>query len=174
MPHPGAVRRFGLRERRVGKVASRHQARERALQILFQYDIHGKDGLWLDEFWKEYPLEDATRSFAEQLVDGVLTHKNELDTLIGSCATNWRIDRMPIVDRNILRAGCYELLYLPEVPAKVTMNEAIELAKSFGDDEASKFVNGVLDRALSSDARLERKRANPDLPVVVESVKREA
>jgi N utilization substance protein B len=147
-------------------VSSRHQARERALQILFQYDIHGKAGLWLDEFWKEYPLEDAPRSFAEQLVEGVLTHKNELDTLIGSCATNWRIDRMPIVDRNILRAGCYELLYLPDVPAKVTMNEAIELAKSFGDDEASKFVNGVLDRALSSDARLERKRAHPELPVV--------
>jgi transcription antitermination protein NusB len=147
-------------------MASRHQARERALQILFQYDIHGKRGLWLDEFWREYPLQDATKNFAEQLVDGVLTHKKELDTLIGSCATNWKIDRMPIVDRNILRAGCYELLYLPEVPAKVTMNEAIELAKSFGDDEASKFVNGVLDKVLSSDARLDRKRAHPDLPVM--------
>jgi N utilization substance protein B len=146
-------------------MASRHQARERALQILFQYDIHGKRGPWLDEFWQEYPLQDATRKFAEQLVDGVLTHKKELDTLIGACATNWKIDRMPIVDRNILRAGCYELLYLPDVPAKVTMNEAIELAKSFGDDEASKFVNGVLDKLLSTDARLGRKRAHPELPV---------
>jgi N utilization substance protein B len=146
-------------------MASRHQARERALQILFQYDIHGKGGPWLDQFWQEYPLEDATRKFAEQLVDGVLSHRKELDALIGACATNWKVERMPIVDRNILRAGCYELLYLPEVPAKVTMNEAIELAKSFGDDEASKFVNGVLDKVLSFDARLDRKRAHPELPV---------
>jgi N utilization substance protein B len=147
-------------------MASRHQARERALQILFQYDIHGKAGAWLDEFWREYPLHDAMREFAEQLVGGVLSHKRELDSLISSCATNWKIERMPIVDRNILRAGCYELLYLPAVPAKVTMNEAIELAKSFGDDEASKFVNGVLDKVLSCEARLAQKRAHPDLPVV--------
>jgi N utilization substance protein B len=146
-------------------MASPHQARERALQNLIQNDNHGRGGPWLDEFWQEYTLQDATRKFAEQLVDGVLTHKKELDTLIGACATNWKIDRMPIVDRNILRAGCYELLYLPDVPAKVTMNEAIELAKSFGDDEASKFVNGVLDKILSSDARIDRKRAHPELPV---------
>lgn len=147
-------------------MASRHLARERALQILFQYDIHGKQGPWLDEFWKQYPLQEPTKAFAERLVDGVLTHRKELDTLIGSCATNWRVDRMPIVDRNILRAGCFELLYLPDVPAKVTMNEAIELAKSFGDDEASKFVNGVLNKVLSSDQRLDRKRAHPELPVM--------
>ena len=86
-------------------MASRHLARERALQILFQYDIHGKQGLWLDEFWKQYPLDEPTKAFAQRLVDGVLTHRKELDVLIGSCATNWRVDRMPIVDRNILRAG---------------------------------------------------------------------
>jgi len=147
-------------------MASRHQARERASQILFQYDIHGKQGLWLDEFWKQYPLEEPTKAFAQRLVDGVLTHRKELDVLIGSCATNWRVDRMPIVDRNILRAGCFELLYLPDVPAKVTMNEAIELAKSFGDDEASKFVNGVLNKVLSADPRLDRKRAHPELPAI--------
>lgn len=146
-------------------MASRHQARERALQILFQYDIHGSAGIWLNAFWKEYPLKEASKVFAEQLVEGVLTHKKELDTLLASCATNWKVERMPIVDRNILRVGSYELLYLPEVPAKVTMNEAIELAKSFGDDEASKFVNGVLDKLLNSDSRLERKRAHPELPV---------
>ena len=147
-------------------MASRHQARERALQILFQYDIHGKQDIRLDEFWKQYPLHDAMKTFAEELVAGVLTHRKELDTLIGSHATNWKIDRMPIVDRNILRAGCFELLYLPDVPAKVTMNEAIELAKSFGDDEASKFVNGVLNKVLSAEARLDQKRTHPDLPVV--------
>ena len=115
-------------------MASRHQARERAVQILFQ-----------------------------------------LDALIGTYATNWKVSRMPIIDRNILRMGCFELLQVPEVPAKVTLNEAIELAKSFGDEEASKFVNGILDKVLGSDARLERKRAFPELPVVGSdsSVKRE-
>ncbi|MCS6319044.1 MAG: transcription antitermination factor NusB [Nitrospira sp.] len=147
-------------------MASRHQARERAVQILFQYDIHGQAGPWLDDFWTQYPLAEELRGFAERLVAGVRDHKKELDTLIGSFATNWKVNRMPIIDRNILRMGCFELLHVPEVPAKVTLNEAIELAKSFGDEEASKFVNGILDKVLRSDARLERKCAFPELPVV--------
>jgi len=149
-------------------MGSRHQSRERALQILFQYDIHGKPGLWLDEFWKPLKADDQTRAFAERLVQGVVEHKKEIDTLIGKYATNWKISRMPIVDRNILRAGLYELFWIDEVPAKVTMDEAIELAKSFGDDEASKFVNGILDKVLATDPRLERKR------VEARVVKREA
>jgi len=96
------------------------------------------------------------------LVRGVLEHKKELDATIGKYATNWTVSRMPIVDRNILRAGLYELLWLDEVPAKVTMDEAIELAKSFGDDDASKFVNAVLDKALATESRLAAKRADPD------------
>jgi N utilization substance protein B len=137
----------------------RHQARERALQVLFQYDIHGKPGLWLDEFWKQYPVSEEGKAFAERLVDGVLTHKQELDTLIAAHATHWTVSRMPIVDRNILRAGLYEFFWMPDVPARVTLNEAIELAKSFGDEEASKFVNGILDHVLNTDERLEVKRA---------------
>jgi N utilization substance protein B len=141
-------------------MGSRHQARERALQILFQYDIHGKPGLWLDEFWKPLKTDEKTKAFAERLVAGVLANKKELDALIGKYATNWKISRMPIVDRNILRAGLYELLWMEEVPAKVTMNEAIELAKSFGDDEASKFVNGILDKVLAGEPKLAAKRAD--------------
>jgi transcription antitermination protein NusB len=98
----------------------------------------------------------------------VLEKKRELDVLVGKYATNWKISRMPIVDRNILRAGAYELLWMDDVPAKVTMNEAIELAKSFGDDEASKFVNGVLDQVLTKEPRLEAKRIEAGV------VKREA
>ena len=149
-------------------MGSRHQARERALQILFQYDMHGKPGLWLDVFWQENKATDETRAFAERLVAGVLEKKKELDALIGKCATNWKISRMPIVDRNILRAGVYELLWMDDVPAKVTVNEAIELAKSFGDDDASKFVNGILDKVLTAEPRLETKRADAG------AVKREA
>lgn len=138
------------------------------MQILFQYDIHGKPGLWLEEFWKQYPLEEGLKAFTNQLVDGVLANRTELDNLIGRFATNWTVSRMPIVDRNIVRAGLYELLWMPDVPAKVTLNEAIELAKSFGDDEASKFVNGILDQALATEPRLEAKRAEAGV------VKREA
>lgn len=140
-------------------MGSRHQARERALQILFQYDIHGKPGVWLDEFWKPLKADEETKVFAERLVEGVLDKKKELDALIGKHATNWKVSRMPIVDRNILRAGVYELIWMDEVPAKVTMNEAIELAKSFGDDEASKFVNGILDKVLATEPGLDEKRA---------------
>ena len=139
-------------------MGSRHQARERALQILFQYDIHGKPGLWLDVFWKENEATDEVKAFAERLVAGVLEKQKEMDALIGKYATNWKISRMPVVDRNILRAGVYELLWMDDVPAKVTVNEAIELAKSFGDDDASKFVNGILDQVLNKELTLAAKR----------------
>ncbi|BCA56825.1 N utilization substance protein B-like protein [Nitrospira sp. KM1] len=146
-------------------MGSRHQSRERALQILFQYDIHGKPGVWLDEFWNECKAADDVKAFAERLVQGVLEHKSELDALIGRYATNWKVSRMQIVDRNILRLGTYELLWLDDVPAKVTVNEAIELAKDFGDEEAAKFVNGILDKVLTAEPRLTEKRADPDKPV---------
>jgi transcription antitermination protein NusB len=139
-------------------MGSRHQSRERALQVLFQYDIHGKPGVWLEEFWKQYEVSEDVKAFAEQLVNGVLEHKKDLDVLIGKYATNWKVSRMQIVDRNILRLGAYELFWLDEVPAKVTVNEAIELAKDFGDDEAAKFVNGILDKVLATEAKLEGKR----------------
>jgi N utilization substance protein B len=139
-------------------MGSRHQSRERALQILFQYDIHGKPGVWLDEFWKHYRVSEDVKAFAEQLVNGVLEHKKDLDALIGKYAINWKVSRMQIVDRNILRLGAYELLHLNEVPAKVSVNEAIELAKDFGDDEAAKFVNGILDKVLALEGNLEGKR----------------
>jgi transcription antitermination protein NusB len=139
-------------------MGSRHLSRERALQILFQYDIHGKPGVWLDEFWNECKADDDAKAFAERLVEGVLAHKKDLDSLIGKYATNWKISRMQIVDRNILRLGAYELLWLDEVPAKVTVNEAIELARDFGDDEAAKFVNGILDKILATEAKLDSKK----------------
>lgn len=139
-------------------MGSRHQAREKAMQILFQYDIHGKPGLWLDEFWKPLQVDEDTKAFAEQIVAGVLQRKAEIDAVLAKYATNWKVSRMPIVDRNILRAGLYEFFWMDDVPAKVTLDEAVELAKSFGDEEASKFVNGVLDKVLASEPKLEAKR----------------
>ena len=144
---------------------ARRQSRERALQILFQWDIHQSIGgkkshpeKWLDEFWTQNPAEPDIKEFAERLAQGVMSEQSELDRVIGSSSSNWRIDRMPVVDRNILRAAVYELLHMPDVPAKVSVNEAIELAKRFADDETRKFVNGVLDQVLKSDARLKTKR----------------
>jgi N utilization substance protein B len=140
-------------------MGNRRQSRERALQILFQLDIHGKIGEWLEDFWVQHPVSAEIKAFAETLVDGVTANRAELDKLIGLHATNWKVSRMPVVDRNILRAALYELIWMPEVPAKVTVNEAIELAKRFADDETKKFVNGVLDKILKEDSRLKEKRA---------------
>jgi N utilization substance protein B len=139
-------------------MGSRRQARERALQILFQWDIHGNTDHWLKEFWERHAASDEVRQFTDRLVEGVMANAAELDRLIASHATNWRVDRMPIVDRNILRAALYELVWMPDVPAKVTVNEAIELAKQFADEETKGFVNGILDKVLSTDRRLEFKR----------------
>jgi N utilization substance protein B len=140
-------------------MSSRRHARERALQMLFQWDIHGNTDHWLSQFWETHPVSPESRQFAETLFAGVVKHRPELDRLIGVHATNWKVGRMPIVDRNILRAALYEMLWLSDIPAKVTVNEAIELAKKFADDEAKSFINGVLDKILKDDPRLEPKRA---------------
>ena len=137
----------------------RRQSRICALQLLFQWDIHGSTEHWLADYWIQHPTAPDVREFAEQIVEGVMAHQEELNALIGKLAANWTIARMPIVDRNILRMGLYELLWLPDVPAKVTVNEAIELAKQFADDETKRFVNGILDKVLKDDPRLADKRA---------------
>ncbi|MFQ5992815.1 MAG: transcription antitermination factor NusB [Nitrospiraceae bacterium] len=139
-------------------MGSRRQSRVCALQILFQWDVHGTVGDWLDDFWVQHPVEGEVRQFAEQLAEGVVSHHKDVDGLISAHATNWTVGRMPIVDRNIIRLGLYELLWIPEVPAKVSVNEAIELAKRFADDETKRFVNGILDQVLKEDPRLEAKR----------------
>ena len=143
-------------ERRGGE--TRHDARELALQILFQCDFHGSTEFWLEQFWAQQNASESVRGFVSQLVAGVRTHQVELDGLITAYARNWTVQRMPVVDRNILRQAMYELLWIPDVPAKVTVNEALQLAKSFADDETRRFVNAVLDQLIKHDARLELKR----------------
>lgn len=137
---------------------TRHDARELALQILFQCDFHGSTEFWLDQFWAQRDASESVREFVAELVAGVRTHQDELDALMTTYARNWTVDRMPVVDRNILRQAIYELLWIPDVPAKVTMDEALELAKIFADDETRRFVNGILDQLIKHDARLEPKR----------------
>ena len=142
----------------IAPALTRHSARELALQILFQVDFHGSISGWLEEFWAEQRPSQAVREFADQLVNGVQAQKTELDQLIKQSAENWTLDRMPIIDRNILRQAIYELLWVPDIPAKVTVDEALQLAKSFADDDAKRFVNGILDKILKHDPRLKTKR----------------
>jgi len=138
---------------------TRHSARELVLQILFQLDFHGTTEGWLDEFWAQQRTSKSVREFANQIVSGVQAQQEELDQLIEHTSENWSLDRMPIVDRNILRQAIYELVWIPDIPAKVTVDEALQLAKSFADDDAKRFVNGILDKILKHDPRLEAKRA---------------
>ena len=126
---------------------NRTRARECALQMLYQADIrHGSADEIKQEFWQtDAPVEAEVQQFATHLFDGTLAHQAELDALIGKYADNWNMKRMAVIDRNILRLGVFELLHVADVPPKVCINEAIELAKRFGDAESGKFINGILD-----------------------------
>ncbi|HTP52849.1 MAG TPA: transcription antitermination factor NusB [Anaeromyxobacteraceae bacterium] len=128
--------------------AKRTKARERALQALYQIDVAATD---LDEalarFWRSFePVEREVRELAEGMVRGVAEHRHEIDGAIEAVSTNWRLDRMAKVDRNVLRLAVYELRWRPDVPVKVCINEAIELGKKYGSESSGAFVNGVLDR----------------------------
>ena len=128
-------------------MGKRRRAREFALQILFQQDINRnnwEEGLKL--FWELTPADPDVVTFTNVLVRGTIEHLKEIDHLIKKYAQNWDINRMAVVDRNLLRFSIYELLYFEEIPPKVTINEAIELAKTFGTQESGRFINGILDR----------------------------
>lgn len=131
-------------------MGSRRKAREVALQFLYQLDLHEADDPTPHEgeFWQRHPVDPHTQAFAEMLVRGTKQHQAKIDQLLAHYADHWELDRMAVVDRNILRMGVYELLWQPGVPAKAAINEAIEIAKKFGTTESSRFINGVLDRIL--------------------------
>ncbi len=127
----------------------RHKGRQIALQILYQKDVAG---ISLEEALAAYqhhlnPSPEAF-AFARELVEGVAAHQSQIDALIQKHSENWRLERMSVTDRNILRLGTYELLYRPDIPPKVAINEAIELAKEFGTEDSPAFVNGILDAIL--------------------------
>src|SRR5208283_886525 len=123
-------------------------AREHALKILYQFDIIKRP---MEAVIESYWQADQTRdreiiSYANLLSAGVGKHMEAIDQKISDYATNWQIRRMAIIDRNIMRIGLYELKYTTDIPPKVAINEAVELAKKYGDLESSKFVNGILDK----------------------------
>ncbi|WP_433743068.1 transcription antitermination factor NusB [Falsibacillus pallidus] len=125
----------------------RRTAREKALQALFQMDmndISASDAI-------EHVLEGKSNDeYLQQLVSGTMEHKNEIDEKIQSNLQKWKLDRLAKVDRNIMRICVYEMCFVEEMPPNVAINEAIEIAKVFGDDQSSKFINGVLSKVKDS------------------------
>jgi len=125
----------------------RRKSREFALQVLYQLDITKQDVIkTLTQFQDHFSGNEERDDFMERLVLGVLEHCQEIDQLIEKYSENWRLDRMNIIDRAILRMATFELLYCEEIPPKVTLNEAIELGKRFGSEDSGSFINGILDR----------------------------
>lgn len=135
----------------------RRKAREHALQILFQLDIKKEkpSASVLKFFWAEYQPDEEVKSFAEEIVKGTYKHFGKINDLIHQCAKNWTLDRMAVVDRNVLRMAVYEILYRIDIPTSVTINEAIEIAKKFGTDESGAFVNGILDSVARVTGKLD-------------------
>ncbi len=133
-------------------MANRHLCRSLAMQILFELDFHEgvKSATFIDDTIKRISLEFGPGiedlSFTEEIVHGVITHQDKIDLIIGKAAPDWPLDQIAVVDRNVLRLGLYELIFgdRSDVPAKVAINEAIELAKTFGGESSGRFVNGVL------------------------------
>ncbi len=130
---------------------ARHRAREAAVQMLYQWEV-GRDPISdvVSTFWVHGPsasqaVPDEIRMFATTLANGVAGTFEAIDPMIGEAAENWRIERMNVLDRLILRLAIYEFLHQPDTPAKVIINEALELARTFSTDDSVRFINGILD-----------------------------
>jgi len=133
----------------------RRESRETALQILFQLEFNDVlEERSLDHFWKNRKSQNS--EYVQELIKGVVSNKDEIDSLIQSYSKNWRLARMLYIDRNILRMAVYEMLFEEGMPVAVAINEAVELAKKFGSNESAKFINGLLD-ALSKDPKIQKK-----------------
>lgn len=129
-------------------MANRHLSRTIAMQTLFAWDFNERQNSDISEIiqqnFEQFAPNFDDHGFVEGLVKGVIKHLEEINAYIVKYATEWPLDQITIVDRNVLRLGIYELVFDPNIPAKVAINEAIEIAKAFGGDSSGKFVNGVL------------------------------
>ncbi len=128
----------------------RRRAREIALQVLYQLDIdQGVPQEALAVYFENFRPSEKAREFCQRLIEGVSQHREEIDRLIEENAEHWTLKRMAVVDRNILRVATFELMHCPDIPFKASLNEAIELAKKFGNDDSGAFINGILDKVHS-------------------------
>ena len=132
-------------------MGTRRKSRELALQVLYQGEVAGQAGLLdFEEFCAHFQVNKKAIPYAKKLLDGVLGRKEEINQLIDRYAENWRLERMSVIDRNILRLAVFELHYLDDVPASVAINEAVEIAKRYSTDDSGPFINGILD-AMAKD-----------------------
>ncbi|MHC1727075.1 MAG: transcription antitermination factor NusB [Syntrophobacteraceae bacterium] len=138
-------------------MGQRRKSREVALQMLYQLEMTGLAPHEVIELFYELASGDedkkadipiSARPFAEKIVSGVYLHRDEIDKMIVAASENWRIERMSIIDRNVLRIAVFEMLYCLEIPPKVSINEAIDLGKTFGSPDSGAFINGILDHLL--------------------------
>ena len=131
----------------------RTKARELALQALYQYDLRGLEVKPdVDDLLARATEDEEVLGFARQIIDGAWMRRAEIDKAIEGAARNWEIRRMAAIDRNILRLATFELLYVPEIPPLVTINEAIDLAKKYSTKKSGHFVNGILDHIRTTSA----------------------
>ena len=139
----------------------RRDAREAAVQFLYQIDTHkpAEVDKALEEFWRQNDAKQNVRDFANDLLRGALEKLPEVDAKIRTLADNWDFERLAVVDRNILRLAVYEMLFRDDIPPVVSINEAIEIAKKFSTAESGKFVNGLLDRVKKELLRPARQAA---------------
>lgn len=124
------------------------------MQALFFMDVNGGDcKADLDDFCIEHEdsLKEGVKPFFMDLVEGVLTDRDGIDRLLEKWAKNWKISRMPVVDRNVMRLAVFEMLKMPDIPASVSINEAVDIGKKFGTRDSGSFINGVLDRIRSQE-----------------------
>jgi N utilization substance protein B len=164
----------------------RREARERAVQFLYQHDLNAPADLEaaLDQFWRSQqsaaqepkkaigpiapaelppptPHEAAVRLFADPLIRGTLEHRDAVDALIQKFAQNWSLHRIAAVDRNVLRLAIYEMFHRDDIPPVVSINEAVDIAKKFSTQDSGRFVNGLLDRVKAEVLRPARTAASP-------------
>lgn len=130
-------------------------AREIALQLLYKRDLDPPESVdsLLSSFWQTKSVPTEVYEYTERLVRGALDHLEEIDATLSKYTEHWELHRMAVVDRNILRFSTYELLYLEEIPPKVVINEAVNIAKKFSQEESGKFVNGILDKINHTEPR---------------------
>lgn len=131
-------------------MSTRRRGRELALQALYQIEITGDASpATLELHWRYFESNPKSRDFARRLVDGVILHRKDIDKLIEESSDHWRLSRLPKVDLNILRLATYELLFCPDIPLNVSIDEAIEVSKRYGSSDTATFINGVLDHVAT-------------------------
>lgn len=137
-------------------MGKRRRSRELALQFLYQWDFNGVDNPGpFQTFWEDRGDAEPVKAFAQALTEGVMKNRAEIDRLIEDQSRHWKLYRMNRIDRNILRMAVFEMMSFPEVPVKVSIDEAIEVGKKFGTSESGAFINGILDRICRRLGRLE-------------------